>query len=255
MSLSAGPIGGTIALAALISWNELLRRLGSRWKILIGLLLCLFVGIQSVANRSALTVMTSLFVFDPASYWYRRVIWQYGTENVANHPIFGLGMNEWVRPVWMPPTIDNFWLVQAVHWGLPAPIFLMLAFSLIVIAVALKKDLDERLVEYRTGFVLAMVFFFLVGWSVAFWGSTYVVFLFLLGSGVWILDSQVTWSGAKNQPGLIEASKFQGLNRRTTDRKPTESLASPGYPRQPRDRSTPGGGGWSSRTKKTEVTK
>ncbi|TPN88494.1 hypothetical protein FJ987_23415 [Mesorhizobium sp. CU2] len=192
-SLSAGPIGGVVAMTALLSWNGLLRSLGSRWKILIGLLVCLFVALQSFANRSALTILTSFFIFDPASYWYRRLIWQYGTENVANHPIFGLGMNDWERPAWMPAaSIDNFFLVQAVHWGLPAPIFLMLAFFLIVVAVALKKDLDEKLVDYRTGFILAMVFFFLVGWSVAFWGSTYVVFLFLLGSGVWILEARAT---------------------------------------------------------------
>ena len=35
-----------------------------------------------------------------------------------------------------------------------------------------------------------MTAFFMVGWTVHFWGATYVLFLFLLGSGVWILDAK-----------------------------------------------------------------
>ena len=33
-----------------------------------------------------------------------------------------------------------------------------------------------------------MTGFFLAGWTVAFWDHAYVFFLFLMGSGVWMLD-------------------------------------------------------------------
>jgi hypothetical protein len=40
-----------------------------------------------------------------------------------------------------------------------------------------------------------MTGFFLVGWTVAFWDAAYVLFLFLLGSGVWILDAETERDG------------------------------------------------------------
>ena len=33
-----------------------------------------------------------------------------------------------------------------------------------------------------------MTAFFVVAWTVHFWNATYVLFMFLMGSGVWMLD-------------------------------------------------------------------
>ena len=54
----------------------------------------------------------------------------------------------------MPASIDNFWLFLAVRYGLPAPFLLLLAFLSIFLAVGFKKGLDDRLIEYRTGFLI-----------------------------------------------------------------------------------------------------
>jgi hypothetical protein len=42
--------------------------------------------------------------------------------------------------------------------------------------------------QYRLGYLITMCSFFLAGWTVHFWNGTYVLFLFLLGSGYWMLD-------------------------------------------------------------------
>jgi O-antigen ligase len=189
MSLSAGPIGAVVAQVFLLLWNGLLWGIRSRWKILIAVVVCLLLLIEMVANRSALNIAVSSLVFDGASYWYRTLIWTYGSETVLNHPLFGVGLNEWERPGWMPAaSIDNFWLYQAIRAGLPAAFLMLLAFLWIYLAVSLKKGLEGRLVEYRTGFLISMTGFFLMGWTVHFWDTAYVLFLFLMGSGVWMLD-------------------------------------------------------------------
>jgi hypothetical protein len=216
----------------LLSWNGLLRWLNSRWKILIGLLAVLIVLIEIVAKRSALNIITSFFIFDDASYWYRMLIWTYGSASVANHPLFGVGLNDWPRPEWMPPSIDNFWLFQAVRSGLPAPILFMLCFFWIVLAVGLKRDLDDKLIECRTGFLITMTFFFFTGWTVAFWGNIYVLFLFLMGSGVWILDAQATnrdGLGKRDQPNeLLGASRRRRLTKCPAESAPIERAAPSG---------------------------
>jgi O-antigen ligase len=188
LSVSSGPLTALVAQMFLVCWNGLLGALRFRWKLLIALVTAIVLLIEFVANRSVLDIFVSYFLFDPGSYWFRKVIWTYGTESVANHPIFGTGLNEWDRPVWMSSSIDNFWLFHAVRYGLPAAFLMPLAFFSIFLAVSRKKGLDRRQVEYRTGFLITMAAFFVVAWTVHFWDSAYVVFLFLMGSGVWMLD-------------------------------------------------------------------
>jgi hypothetical protein len=189
MSLSAGPMGAIATQGFLLSWNGLLRRVRTRWKILIVIFVCLILLIEMFAQRSALTILVSFIVLDPASYWYRTLIWTYGTETVLNHPLFGVGMNDWERPSWMPTnSIDSFWLLLAVRGGLPAAFLMMLAFLWIYLAVSLKKGLEGKLAEYRTGFLISITGLFLIAWTVALWDNAYVLFLFMLGSGVWMLD-------------------------------------------------------------------
>ena len=191
LSLSAGPLAMLATQGFLLSWNWLLGSVKMRWKILIVLLVLIVLVVELVANRSFLDIFVSYFLFEPASYWYRKMIWTYGSASALNHPLFGVGMNEWERPKGMPASIDNYWLLLAVGRGLPAPFLLLLAFFSIFLAVGFKnfkKGVSDRLIEYRTGFLISMTGFFLVGWTVAFWDHAYVLFLFLMGSGVWMLD-------------------------------------------------------------------
>jgi O-antigen ligase len=189
MSLSAGPIGAIATQGFLLSWNGLLGGIRNRWKILIVLLVCLVLLIEIVANRSALNIIVSFVLFESSSYWYRTLIWTYGFETVMNHPWFGVGLNDWERPGWMPTaSIDSFWLYLAIRAGLPAAFLMLLAFLWIYLAVSLKKGLEGRVAEYRTGFLISMTGFFMVGWTGHFWDTAYVLFLFIMGSGVWMLD-------------------------------------------------------------------
>ncbi|RVD59180.1 O-antigen ligase domain-containing protein [Mesorhizobium sp. M2D.F.Ca.ET.185.01.1.1] len=202
-SLSSGPIAGMAAQVFLLLWNVLLRANRHRWKILIGGVFVLVVGAQIFSNRSAISIVTQMIVLDPQTYWYRRLIWEYGSTSVLNHPIFGIGMNDWDRPGWMPnATIDNFWLVEAMRFGIAAPILLLLAGLSTGIAMTLRKNFDERVDHFQTAYLITLGFLFFIGWTVHFWNSTYVLALFLLGSGVWILDAK----SAQNEPADTDAS-------------------------------------------------
>ena len=188
LSVSSGPLTALVAQGFLLCWNSLLGAVRSRWIILIGLFAFISLLAELVANRSLLDIVVSYFMFDPVSYWFRKMIWDYGTASVLNNPLLGTGFGEWKRPEWMGSSIDNFWLLHAVRYGLPAALLMPLAFFSIFAAVSFKKGLDAKLAEYRTGFLITMAAFFIVAWTVHFWDAAYVVFLFLMGSGVWMLD-------------------------------------------------------------------
>ena len=189
MSLSAGPLVSLMVQGFFLSCDVLVRAIKIQWKILIGLLVLITVALQLVAKRSLLNIATTFLVFDPGSYWYRMMIWDYGVASVLKHPLWGIGLHNWERGRDMSSSIDNFWLLLAVRYGLPAPALLLLTLLSIFLALGFKKGLDDRITTYRTGFLISMVGFFLVGWTVHFWDAGYVLFTFAIGSGIWMLDA------------------------------------------------------------------
>jgi hypothetical protein len=188
-SFSSGPISAMTIQALLIFWDWALRKVEIRWKILVGIFASMYVAVALLSNQSVLEFYIHYFAFSQDTGWDRLFIWQYGSASVVEHPLFGIGYNEYKRPEWMEPSIDMFWLINAVRFGIPAGFLIMVAFLSTVISVARSKGLDEMQSTYRTAFLISMTGFFVVGWTVHFWNSLYILFLFLLGSGVWILDA------------------------------------------------------------------
>lgn len=188
LSLSSGPLTSMAAQLALISWDLVLRRVKLRWKILAALLFSAVVVIEIVANRSAAQILIAFVAFNPSTAYNRLRIWQFGSASVWDHPWLGVGLNDWERPTWMLPSIDMFWLVPAVRNGLPVGLFLQLAFFSALVPIIFKKGLDDRSSSYRTGYIVSMLGLYLSGWTVHYWNSVYILLMFLLGAGSWLLD-------------------------------------------------------------------
>jgi len=187
LSLSSGPIAILLVQLGLICWNWMLGKVRARWRILWVIGVFAYCVAELSSTQSVPQLLTR-FAFDPWTAFYRLLIWEYGMASVMANPMFGTGFNDWIRPAWMPPSIDMFWLLPAVRHGLPAGIFLLMAFFAAVLAIAFKPCDDKKVLACRTAYLIAMTGFFLVGWTVHFWNATYVLFTFLLGSGMWILD-------------------------------------------------------------------
>ena len=72
--------------------------------------------------------------------------------------------------------------------GLPASFLLLLTLLSIFLALSFKKGLDDKITAYRTAFLISMIAYFLAGWTVHYWDAGYVLFIFTMGSGIWMLD-------------------------------------------------------------------
>lgn len=188
VSLSSGPVIAVILQGLLLSWNTILGGVKSRWKILIAGIIISVLIVQTFANRSIPAIVAGYLAFDQQSYWFRTVIWQYGSAAALDHPLFGFGLSSWERPAWMPSSIDNLWLFLAVKHGLAAPVLLLGALLAIFLTVGYKKGLDDKMTAYRTAYLITLAAFFLVAWTVTFWDAAYVLFMFLMGCGAWILE-------------------------------------------------------------------
>jgi hypothetical protein len=209
LSLSSAPIAVVVLQGLLMMWNSLLRSVASRWKILWGAFLAIYLFVQFGSDQTAMQFYISHLTFDPHTGWHRLLIWEYGSATVVNNPLFGIGFGDWARDSWMPPSVDDFWLLCAMRYGLPAALLILSAFLMMFLAVSSRKDLDEPLNACRMAYLIIMTGFFIVGWTVHLWGVAYIWFVFLLGSGAWLLDVRVD-RGAASPLNLNATVRMEG---------------------------------------------
>lgn len=187
-SLSTGPLVVFLVQTLLLSWDKVTGTFRSKWKILIFIFAALYLVIDIASNRTPFHVFVTYLTFRLASSYNRILIWEIGSASVWKHPLFGIGLGEWERPYWMGSSIDNFWLLIAIRYGLPALIFLTAAM-LVISARLANLDLSESDAKYRKGWFVSFTALVVAGATVHYWNALYCLFMFFLGSSAWLFSS------------------------------------------------------------------
>ena len=198
LSLSSGALLALILQLGMISWAFIFQKVERKWLLLLGLFAVAYVVVDLLSNRTPIRVMMSYATFSAHTAYWRGLIFEYGMLNVWANPIFGIGLNEWFRPHYMNSgSMDNFWLVMAVRYGIPGSSLITRAYIDILRRVGTRDFRADPLVSQ---FRLAWMFTFL-GLSftlstVHIWTSLFSFVFFLLGAGVWMIDYQPKSAGA-----------------------------------------------------------
>ena len=122
----------------------LLRRNNSKWMILWSIVAVGLLAAQFGSNQGAAKFFISHFTFDPQTGWYRVAIWDFGSASVLNHPLLGIGLADWERPRWMASdSVDNFWLLTAMRYGIPAVVLLLGSCIYTMFAVTSARSADR----------------------------------------------------------------------------------------------------------------
>ena len=190
VSLSAGPWTMLGMQIALIAWDRMSKGMPGRWGILGAGIVLMLVMVSMLSNRSPVKVFISYASFSAQSSYNRVLIWEYGTAEVGRHPIFGIGLGEWIRAPWMSSSMDNFWLVIAVRYGLPALAFLVIALLIIVFKAAARKNATPEWISCRMGWIVTVAGISIAACTVHLWNNTFGFFMFFVGAGVWLIDRQ-----------------------------------------------------------------
>jgi hypothetical protein len=185
-SLSAGPLVAILAQVLLMAWNRAMERFKYRWSLLIGAFAASWVIVDLISSRTPLHVFISYFTFNASTAYQRLLIWEYGTMAVGLNPFFGIGHHDWQRPSWLPASIDNFWLVEAVRFGVPAAVLLIAAVVLMCVHVARAPAPNPASANCRAGWLISIVGLAIAACTVHLWNATFTFFMFLLGCGGWI---------------------------------------------------------------------
>jgi hypothetical protein len=146
-------------------------RLSSYALVLIGV----YTFINIFSNRSPIAVLSS-FALDPNTAYYRILTHTYAMDNVMQNPYFGIGLNDWSRPEWLSPSLDDFWLVIAVQHGLIA-----LTCITIVIYLSLKSTYVNYTTSESIGIRVLLFSIIVAGFSVDLWNALYVLFWLIIG--------------------------------------------------------------------------
>ena len=83
LSMSSGPLAALTVQLMLLSWNWLLRGNAMRWRILWLLAMLGYILISLVSNQTVPEFLLTHFSFDPASAYYRVLIWHFGSQSPA----------------------------------------------------------------------------------------------------------------------------------------------------------------------------
>jgi O-antigen ligase len=199
-SLSAGAFLALAVQLSLIVWDFRTRRLAHRWWILGGIVVAAFVVVNILSHRTPFEVFISYLTFNEGSSYNRVLIWTYGTQEVLNHPIFGIGYHDWERPYWMGDSVDNLWLLFAMRYGVPGIALLVLAIAAAFRNMAAGPGVKETAL-YRKALLVSFVGTCFAAATVDLWNGSYTLFMFLLGAGAWIADGKSGADRLEADPG------------------------------------------------------
>jgi hypothetical protein len=199
-SLSSGAYVSALIQFSVLVWGYLLRGYRKRWIALVSLVVTSMVAVDMASSRSFPEVLASYTSFSNHNAYMRIHQFNFGLESVANNPMFGLGFREWVRPNWLPRSVDNFWLVVAMKYGAPA--FFLIAMSLIavIITASSARPKSELAAKLRTAHIASLVATAVAIATVHLWSATYMMFMFVLGGIIWVASPSTAADKNESDP-------------------------------------------------------
>ena len=198
-SLSSGAILPIVLQVGLIGWAIAFRTVPARWRILAALFAVAWVIVDILSNRSPLMVFLSRATFSAHNAYWRAQIFEWGMMNIFGDAergipsarLFGIGFADWVRPHYMfSGSMDNFWLVMGVRYGVPGFLTVAAGYLWLVWSVA-RHALREGSPTWRLrrAWVIAFFSLSLTLCTVHIWTAAYAYVFFLLGTGAWFLSA------------------------------------------------------------------
>lgn len=191
LALSSGAMLAMVLQFGLIFWAAIFAKLRWRWWLLVGLFVLSYIVVDLLSNRSPIRVFMSYATFSAHNAYWRGIIFEWGMKSVWAHPIYGIGFHDWVRPWFMHSgSMDNFWLVVAVRYGIPAFVLLAVGYISGLYSVMRRNfEGNSRLTLIRLAWVFTFLGLSFTLSTVHIWTNIYSFVFFVFGSGVWLIST------------------------------------------------------------------
>jgi hypothetical protein len=198
LALSSGALLAIVLQLALIAWSLIFASVKTRWWLLFGLFILAYLAIDLLSSRAPLYVFMSYATFSAHNAYWRSIIFEWGVKNLLGDagldipaaPWFGLGMNDWVRPSYMHSgSMDNFWLVIAIRYGIPGLVLLLIGYVFAIVKV-MRRNFDDNfgLLQVRRAWVFTFLGLSFTLSTVFVWTNIYSFVFFVFGAGIWLIN-------------------------------------------------------------------
>jgi O-Antigen ligase len=227
LSLSSGALLSVALQLGLIFWAWAMQPVKRKWLVLMLVFATLYVLIDLLSSRTPFRVFLTYATFSTHNAYWRAIIFEWGIKNVVDNPIFGLGFNGWVRPRYMTSSsVDNFWLLTAMRYGIPTFVFLALGYVIALFQVGL-RDLggNVMLQQFRRAWMFTFIGLSFTLATVHIWTSIYSFVFFLFGAGLWFVTARIDAPLAE-----AEADPAADTTHRYRRAPPAPGLARPAAP-------------------------
>lgn len=156
----------------------------------------LVLTVAHIASQNGIISVLSRVTLTPHTADYRVLIWRYGWNTIENFPWFGIGYKSWERLPWMHDSVDAHFLLLGMRHGVMVPVILTAAILYGLIRLgSLSSALKPQDKQLAIGINISIVMLFVVGQTVAFFGSgtiAFMIFLALLAAAVGDAHDSVT---------------------------------------------------------------
>ena len=192
----------TVSSTAVLSLGLCMAIMGLRWlqnvsrlpvfATMFAYIFMAYVAVSIVSESGAVSVASRYLLLESGSSYYRQLIWEYAGAEALNHPIFGIGLRDWVRLKWMIESIDSFWLSSAMRFGFPMAVAAFLTIAGAVVALVRQTSRAPREVR-DTAFAIATSLSVIIfaGLTVHLWEGVAGWMLLITGAGVTLSQWQL----------------------------------------------------------------
>jgi hypothetical protein len=188
-SFSMGAIMSFLVQTGSIVYERLFKDIPKRWTLLFAGIAAAYLAVDLVAKSSPFAVFVRYLTFNQQASYTRIKQFEAGIDNIMSRPILGFGSGTWDKPIgWVTGSIDNFWLLSAMQFGLPAFLFLSIGLFILLRKLSLKPLSDELDRASRAAVLTSMGGIIFAGATVHYWQGMLAFVMFIFGSGVWILS-------------------------------------------------------------------
>lgn len=219
MSLSSAPLLACAAQLGLLAWARVMK---SQWWLFVGLFVTGYVVVDLLSDRTPITILIETLTFNPGSGWTRIGIFEFGFAAVKANPIFGIGFNDWPRPHWLTSSVDNFWLLTSMRYGMVGAGLLILAFVVHIWQAAHTRQPNDAYRLAREVHLIALVGLAFTLVTVHVWAAVSSLVMFYVGAGSWLYaygersDSDAPPEPVGPRAGPLPYSRFSHQRDRST---------------------------------------
>lgn len=208
-AVSSGALLAIVGGVGLILYNWLSEKITNlSWRMFFVLGGIMTFALELGTNSGTVSFLIRAASLNSATGYGRVQIWRYGTANVEKNPWFGVGYGDWERPIWMPESIDNNWLMLAIQFGVLPSVLILGVVVMAVFNLARKSESSQwRERRFERAIAMSLALFAFGAATVALWFSPQVWFFVLIGIAVTL--GQTTLQRVPISPsGLVRHAPF-----------------------------------------------